>query len=57
MSESDKNFRRKKFHSKNLKKYQVSQEEKFLSKSNKSFKNKKNQIREEEPWEDWDSQS
>ena len=47
MNESDKNFRRKKFSSKNLKKYQVSEEQKFLSKSNKSFKNKKNQLQED----------
>lgn len=56
MHESDKNFRRKKFSSKNLKKYQVSEEQKFLSKSNKSFKNKKNQLQEDESWEDWKNQ-
>lgn len=55
MHESDKNFRRNKFNNKYLKKYQVSQEEKFISKSNKHFKNKKQKIKEEEPWEDWDN--
>lgn len=56
MNESDKNFRRKKFTNKNLKKSQVSEEQKFLSKANKSFKNKKTQLTEEESWEDWKNQ-
>ena len=56
MNESDKNFRRKKFTHKNLKKAQISEEQKFLSKANKNFKNKKTQLEEEESWEDWKSQ-
>ena len=48
MNEPDKNFRRKKFNNKVFKKYQISEEQKFLSKSNKSFKNKKNQLQEDE---------
>lgn len=56
MNESDKNFRRKKFTHKNLKKAQISEEQKFLSKANKSFKNKKTQLEEEESWEYWKNQ-
>lgn len=56
MNEPDKNFRRKKFTNKNLKKSQISEEQKFLSKANKSFKNKKTQLIEEESWKDWKNQ-
>lgn len=56
MNESDKNFRRKKFTHKNLKKTQISEEQKFLSKANKNFKNKKTQLEEEESWEYWKNQ-
>ncbi len=31
----------------------ISDEQKFLSKSNKAFRHKKQEIREEELWEDW----
>ena len=31
----------------------ISEEQRFLSKSKKAFRNKKQEIREEEIWEDW----
>lgn len=34
----------------------LTEEQKFLSKSKKAFKQKKQHIQEEELWEDWDNQ-
>jgi len=34
--------------------YEISDEQKFISKSKKAFKNKINDIRGDELWEDWE---
>lgn len=52
-----KDERRQKFISnKNTKKYDLSEEQRFLSKSKKQRKRKIEDIREEEIWEDWENQ-
>lgn len=55
MSDPDKkDLRRQKLADKNYKKHQVSDEQRFISKSKKQFKKNIEQIREEELWEDWE---
>lgn len=55
MSDPDKkDLRRQKLADKNYKKHQVSEEQKFMSKSKKQFKKSIEEIREEELWEDWE---
>lgn len=34
--------------------YDITEEQKFVSKSKKAFKNKKQNLHEEELWEDWE---
>lgn len=50
-----KDLRRKKINSKNIKKFDLSDEDKFLYKSKKHIKKKKEEMRQEELWEDWDN--
>jgi hypothetical protein len=47
--------RKKSFFDKQKKPVFFSEEEKFLSKSRKAFKQKKQHLHEEELWEDWDN--
>lgn len=55
MSDPDKkDLRRQKLADKNYKKHQISDEQRFMSKSKKQFKKNIEQIREEELWEDWE---
>lgn len=55
MSDPDKkDLRRQKLADKNYKKHQVSEEQRFMSKSKKQFKKQIEEIREEELWEDWE---
>lgn len=58
MSESneEKDLRRQKFLNKNSKKHDLSEEQRFLSKSKKERKKKLEDIRGEELWEDWENQ-
>lgn len=49
-----KDLRRQNIQGKNLKKQQISEEQRFLSKSKSQLKKKKEHIREEELWEDWE---
>lgn len=57
MSEPEKkDLRRQKFVDKTYKKPKVSEEERFASRSNKQFKRKIEDIREEELWEDWEQE-
>ena len=57
MSEPEKkDLRRQKLADKSYKKNHLSDEEKFISKSNKQFKKKIEHIREEELWEDWENE-
>ena len=46
--------RRQKFNFTKHKKYEVSEEQKFVSKSKKQLKKKIEEIKAEELWEDWD---
>jgi hypothetical protein len=55
MSENEKkDLRRQKFVDKNYKKPQVSEEQRFVSKSKKQFKKRIEDIREEELWGEWE---
>lgn len=55
MSDPDKkDLRRQKLADKNYKKHQISDEQRFISKSKKQFKKSIEEIREEELWEDWE---
>ncbi|NBT08690.1 MAG: hypothetical protein EBS93_07620 [Chitinophagia bacterium] len=55
MSDPDKkDLRRQKLADKNYKKHQISDEQRFISKSKKQFKKNIEEIREEELWEDWE---
>lgn len=55
MSEPEKkDLRRQKFVDKTYKKEKVSEEQRFISKSNKQFKRKIEHMREEELWDDWE---
>jgi hypothetical protein len=55
MSDPDKkDLRRQKLADKNYKKHQISDEQRFISKSKKQFKKNIQEIREEELWEDWE---
>lgn len=59
MSEKDNNnkdLRRQKFADKTYKKHQVSDEQRFVSKSKKRFKKQIEEMREEELWEDWENE-
>jgi hypothetical protein len=56
MSDQEKDQRRQKFIDKNLKKREVSEEQRFLSKNKKQMKRKIEDIREEELWEDWENE-
>jgi|688.fasta_scaffold05897_11 hypothetical protein len=52
-----KDFRRQKFVNKNLpKREKISDEQRFLSKSKKEKKQKIEDLREEELWEDWNNE-
>jgi hypothetical protein len=52
---SRKENRKKSFFDKQKKSFDLSAEQKFLSKSKKAFKQKKQHLEEEELWEDWDN--
>lgn len=55
MSDPDKkDLRRQKLADKNYKKHQISDEQRFISKSKKQFKKNIEKIIEEELWEDWE---
>lgn len=57
MSDLDKkDFRRQKFLDKNLKKQQVSEEQKFIAKNKKQLKRKKEDMKADELWEDWENE-
>lgn len=58
MSDQDNNkdLRRQKFVDKTYKKNQISEEQRFISKSKKRFKKQIEEIREEELWEDWENE-
>lgn len=49
-----KNFRRENIKNKSKQKNEVSENEKAVNKLNKAFKQKKNHLREEELWDDWE---
>lgn len=55
-SNENKDQRRQKFLNKQQKKYDLSEEQKFMSKSKKERKKKLEDIRGEELWEDWENQ-
>lgn len=48
--------RKKNFLDKQKKHFDLSEEQRFLAKSKKAFKQRKLSIQEEESWEDWDNQ-
>lgn len=52
---NDKDQRRQKFQNKNVKKYDYSEEQRFISKSKKERKKKIEEIRGDELWEDWEN--
>jgi len=55
MSDPDKkDLRRQKLADKSYKKHQISDEQRFISKSKKQFKKNIEKIIEEELWEDWE---
>jgi hypothetical protein len=56
MSESDKKDlrRQQKLTEKIYKKPKISEEQRFITKSNKELKHKKEALKEEELWEDWE---
>lgn len=57
MSDIDKkDFRRQKFLDKNLKKQQVSEEQKFVAKNKKQLKRKMEDMKADELWEDWENE-
>lgn len=45
--------RKKQIGNKNKTNYDVSEEQKFMSKAKKAFKNKVRNLQQEEAWEDW----
>jgi len=49
-----KDARRQKFNFTKNKKYEISEEQKFVSKSKKQLKKKIEEIKSEELWEDWE---
>lgn len=49
-----KDYRRQKLNKNHLKKEKVSEEERFLSKAKKAKKQKIDEIREEELWQEWE---
>lgn len=55
-SNDQKDQRRQKFLSKTNKKHDLSEEQRFISKSKKERKKKLEDIRGEELWEDWEDQ-
>lgn len=57
MSDLDKkDVRRQKFIDKNLKKQQVSEEQRFVAKNKKQLKRKMEDIKADELWEDWENE-
>lgn len=54
--ENRKDKRRQQISEKYVQKPQVSEEQRFLSKSKKQLKKKIEEIREEELWEDWENE-
>lgn len=57
MSDLDKkDFRRQKFVDKNLKKQQVSEEQRFIAKNKKQLKRKMEDMKADELWEDWENE-
>lgn len=54
--ENRKDKRRQQIFEKYFQKPQVSEEQRFLSKSKKQLKKKIEEIREEELWEDWENE-
>lgn len=58
MTEPDnsKNQRRDKFVDKTFKKEQVSEEQRFLSKSKKQFKRKMQDMQADEIWDEWEEE-
>lgn len=53
--ENRKDQRRQKFLSKHDKKYDLSEEQRFVSKSKKEHKRKMQDIKGDELWEDWEN--
>lgn len=51
--ERRKNKKKNNLQHKNKSQYEVSEEQKFISKSKKAFKHKIEDIRSDELWEDW----
>lgn len=57
MSDFDKkDFRRQKFLEKNLKKQQISEEQKFIAKNKKQLKRRIENMKADELWEDWEDE-
>lgn len=57
MSDFDKkDFRRQKFLEKNIKKQQISEEQKFIAKNKKQLKRRIEDMKAEELWEDWENE-
>lgn len=57
MSDLDKkDVRRQKFVDKNLKKQQVSEEQRFIAKNKKQLKRKMENMKADELWEDWENE-
>ena len=54
-SEDRKDNRRRNILNKNLKKEQISEEQRFLSKAKKQKKQQIEELREEELWDDWEN--
>jgi|LakMenE18May11ns_1017448.scaffolds.fasta_scaffold9959183_22 hypothetical protein len=45
--------RKQKFLNKKKRPFDLSEEQRFLSKSKKAFKQKRQHMKDEEPWDDW----
>ena len=57
MSDLDKkDVRRQKFVDKNLKKQQISEEQRFIAKNKKQLKRKMEDMKADELWEDWENE-
>lgn len=54
--ENKKDLRRQKLADKNYKKQNLSEEQRFLSKSKKQLKKKMEDIKADELWEDWENE-
>lgn len=56
MEDNRKDQRKQKFVDKTYKKQQISDEQRFVSKSKKQFKKYQQDLRAEELWEDWENE-